>query len=296
MKIASITLYCSEDFRLENWVNLYNEYKDELYLHIIVNNGNDVDTSLLKERFSNSLVICSSSSNMTHSYNMGVLEAMKDPEVDAIMQITNDIKLPKGTITALYDRLFSDKSLAVIGPVILKKGSDIVECFGYIIPKPHCYSDAIPLYRGLPYKEIKEDFKYVSSVPGGAIMVKRKAFEEYGLQDEKIHMYCDERDMFIRFNKLGYREGVLCTALASHEHIFKPGMTRRSTMATYLTARNRVYLTAKHSNLFLTLLLYIKITSRGLINMSKSLLRHREQAINISQIKGAFHGLIGKMN
>lgn len=231
---------------------------------------------------------------MIRSYNLGVLEAMKYHEVNAIMQITNDIRLPKGSITSLYDKLMQDETLAVIGPVVLRKNSNIVESFGYIIP--HCYSESIPLYRGVPYTEIKEPFKYVSSVPGGVIMVKRTAYEEFGLQDEKIHMYCDERDMFIRFEKLGYREGVLCTALASHEHIFKPGMNRRSTMATYLTARNRVYITAKYSNIFMTVFLFFKLLVRSMINMAKSLLRHREQATNIAQIKGAFHGLIGKMS
>ena len=93
MNVASITLYHNEDFRLDNWVKLYNEYKDEIYLHIIVNNGNKEDMPMLRERFPNSHILYSESSNMTHSYNMGVLEAMKYPEIDAIMQITNDIRI-----------------------------------------------------------------------------------------------------------------------------------------------------------------------------------------------------------
>ncbi len=295
MKIASITLYCREDFRLDNWRKLYNDYKDEIYLHIIVNNGSLDDMSLLEERFPDSCILYSPSPNMTSSYNLGVIEAMKHSEIDAIMQITNDIRLNKGSITALYQQLIADESLAVIGPVLLKKDSDIVESFGYFIP--NSYSDAIPLYRGCSYKDIKEPFKYVSSLPGGVIMIKRKAYEEFGLQDEKINMYCDERDMFIRFKGLGYREGVLCTALATHEHIFKPGTTRRSTMASYLTARNRIYIAVKYSNFATVFLLFCKLKIRNFYSTIKNLLFNRNELVdNIAVMRGLIHGLIGRMS
>ncbi len=39
MKIATITIFCNEEFRLNNWKELYNEYKDDVALHVIVNNG-----------------------------------------------------------------------------------------------------------------------------------------------------------------------------------------------------------------------------------------------------------------
>jgi hypothetical protein len=39
MKIASVTIYCNERFRLEAWKEYYAGYRDELYLHVIVNNG-----------------------------------------------------------------------------------------------------------------------------------------------------------------------------------------------------------------------------------------------------------------
>ena len=40
MKIASVTLFCNEGFRLNPWVRYFSEYKDDIYLQIIVNNGN----------------------------------------------------------------------------------------------------------------------------------------------------------------------------------------------------------------------------------------------------------------
>ena len=46
MKIASVTLFCNEGFRLNPWVRYFSEYKDDIYLQIIVNNGNPEDTIL----------------------------------------------------------------------------------------------------------------------------------------------------------------------------------------------------------------------------------------------------------
>ena len=293
MKIASITLYCNEDFRLKQWISLYNEYKSEIYLHVIVNNGKEEDSVMLKNCFPDSLILYSSSNNMTHSYNVGVKEIMKDKEVDAIMQITNDIRFLSGTITLLYNRLMSDSALAVVGPVMLKKDSEEIESFGYIIPK--YYADAIPLYRGLQYHELKEDFKYVSSVPGGAIMVKRSAYDKFGYQDEKLHMYCDERDMYIRFDKLGYKEGVLCTAKAWHQHEYKPGKSVRTPIATYLTVRNRVYITSKYHSSIITLFVGLKFFCLAVLRtVFHTFIRRELLEYDIATLKGVLQGLILK--
>ena len=39
MKIAAITLTRNDDFRLVPWKMYFQEYKDELYEHIVVDNG-----------------------------------------------------------------------------------------------------------------------------------------------------------------------------------------------------------------------------------------------------------------
>lgn len=293
MKIASITLFCNEKFRLPQWLELYNEYKSEIYLHVIVNNGKEEDSLMLKNHFPNSIVLYSSSSNMTYSYNVGVQEVMKHKEVDAIMQLTNDIKFLSGTITLLYGKLISDQKLAVIGPVMLRKDTEIIESFGYMVPK--YYADAIALYREVPYKDLKEDFKYVSFVPGGAIMVKRSAYDLFGYQDEKIHMYNDERDMYIRFDKLGFREGVLCTAKAWHQHEYRPGTSMRTPMATYLTTRNRVYITSKYYNFLITFCVGLRLFGLAALRLiMHTFIRRKIREYDIANIKGVVHGLFLK--
>lgn len=295
MNIATITIYCNEWFRLDAWTRLYEEYKNEVYMHIIVNNGIPEDNDILHSHFPNSIIIYSQSKNMTLSYNLGVKEALKDKKVDAIMQITNDIKFESGTLSLLYKKLVADPTLAVIGPVVLKKDSDIIECFGYKIKK--YYGNSRSLYRGQNINDLKEDFRYVSCIPGGAIMIRRSAYEKFGYQDENIHMYCDERDMYIRFDKLGYKEGVLCSAKAWHQHIFKPGSVKRGNTATYYTLRNRMYITSKHNNKIISISEFIYLYTRYVTLLIINAIKNGEFSdLFLSAIKGLKDGFKGDMS
>ena len=119
MRISCITVFCNEEFRLDNWKRYYQEYKDELYLHVIVNNGSSEDTPLLKYSFPNSIVLESQGGNLLAAYNIGLQYCLRDASIDAIMQITNDVRFKENAISEMYDLLFSDASLAVVGPVLL---------------------------------------------------------------------------------------------------------------------------------------------------------------------------------
>ena len=47
------------------------------------------------------LVIESKTNNMMASYNLALTEILRDPEINAIMQICNDIRLEKGLEEAI---------------------------------------------------------------------------------------------------------------------------------------------------------------------------------------------------
>ena len=134
MKIASITVFCNEDFRLNDWVNYYSEYKGDISLHVIVNNGRKEDTQMLKKTFPASIVLESDGGNFLRACNTGMKYVLEDKEIDAILQVTNDVKFEGGAIKKMYDVLYSDCKLAIVGPVLLKKDSNKVEVFGIDVP------------------------------------------------------------------------------------------------------------------------------------------------------------------
>ena len=127
MKVASITLFCNEHFRLKSWVRYFSEYKGEIYLPVIVNNGSLNDNDLLKSLFPEAVILYSNTSNMTASYNIAIKYILDNSDADSILQITNDIRLENGGIGKLYDLLSKDDRFGMISPILLKKDSEIIE-------------------------------------------------------------------------------------------------------------------------------------------------------------------------
>lgn len=292
-KIAVITVFCNEDFRIENWVGFYNEYKDEIDYHIIVNNGNEADNALLQKSFPYSIVLYSSGKNLLRAYNVGLKYIYDHFKVDAVMQITNDIRFEKGAITKLKEKLFSDSSLALIGPVVLEKDSTKVESYGY---KTYGYwGPQKPINCGKDYSELTTEFQYVSFVPAGVIMIKTEAWKKIGYQDEKLEMYCDEWDMFIRFDKLGYKEGVLASAIAWHQHIARPGsIGLRSYDAFFKSARNHIYITRKYCGVFVSIIDYLYSSFWFFILVVSHIIRMDKKKLKMDffSLKGLTVGLL----
>ena len=130
MKIASVTLFCNEGFRLNPWVRYFSEYKDDIYLQIIVNNGNPEDTILLKSAFPDAVVLFSKTPNMIASYNLAIKYILEKTDADSILQITNDLRIEKGGLAQIHEILFREQQYGMISPILLKKDSEIVENYG----------------------------------------------------------------------------------------------------------------------------------------------------------------------
>lgn len=244
MKIAGITMTMNDGFKFDEWCKWYEEYKDELYIHIVVDNASDPSyLKKVKDYFKNSIIIeRPSNGGCTAAYNDGIKKALEFKEVDAIALCGNDCRFKKGALTEMYHFLFSKPEFGMVGGVVFKKDSDIVEDFGDTVnwigvPKEN--------YRNCKYEDLPES-KVVSFVPGGINMSKRIFYEKVGLQDENLFMYNDEFDMFYRAKKIGFVEAVTKKALTWHQHIpnhIVPGMRRKM---SFLIGRNRVYIIKKH--------------------------------------------------
>lgn len=234
----------NDDFKFMEWCKWYEEYKDELYIHIVVDNASDPSyLKKVKEYFKDSIIIeRQSNGGCTAAYNDGIKKALEYEEVDAIALCGNDCRFKKGALTEMYHFLFSKPEYGMVGGVVFKKDSEIVEDFGDIvnwmgIPKEN--------FRNCRYEDLPESLE-VSYVPGGINMSKRTFYEKVGLQDEKLFMYNDEVDMFYRARKNGFVEAVTKKALTWHQHIpnrVVPGMREKM---SYLVGRNRVYIIRKH--------------------------------------------------
>lgn len=244
MKIAGITMTMNDDFKFMEWCKWYEEYKDELYIHIVVDNASDPSyLKKVKEYFKDSIIIeRHSNGGCTAAYNDGIKKALEYKEVDAIALCGNDCRFKKGALTEMYQFLFSKPEYGMVGGVVFKKDSDIVEDYGDTV---NCIGIPKINFRNCKYEDLPDSLE-VSYVPGGINMSKREFYEKVGLQDENLFMYNDEVDMYYRAKKAGYVEAVTKKALTWHQHIPNPVVAGMRDKMSFLNGRNRVYIIKKH--------------------------------------------------
>lgn len=235
----------NDGYKLKEWKEHYEEYKDDLDCFIIVDNGSDENYSKeLEQTFGEETVIIKRGRNggCTAAYNEGIRYALEKTDADAIIIIGNDIKVCKGCIPDMYRYLYSDKSLGIVSAAMLYIDSDIVEDFGHIVEGLNITLCS----NGMRLSDLPQEEKYTDLVAGGFYMAKREYYETVGLQDEKLFMYSDELDTSIRTKKAGYKIGITSKVHVWHWHINDPKVNARKPASVYLIARNRVYLAKKH--------------------------------------------------
>lgn len=227
------------------WKEYYKEYKEEIYLHIIIDNCSESKYIKMVEGYFKQSVILHRDRNggVTAAYNAGIKYILENSEADAILLIDSDIKMPKGSISKLYTYLFSVNNLGFAAPILMKKNETVVENFGCKISKNLKY---IHLYKGTRLEDVEKDAHFVDGVPGGINMAKTELYKKIGLEDEALFMYADEMDMAIRAKQGGYRLGATKRSLAWHQHENINFAGNRLPYVYYLSSRNVIYIALKY--------------------------------------------------
>jgi len=293
MKIAAITITYNDNYKFDEWCQYYLEYKNDIYQHIIVDNGSEKEyLKKVKHYFKDSIIIeRTSNGGCTGAYNDGLRLALEDTNIDTIMLIGNDMKWEKGAIKALYKYLYSNIKLGMVAPVMLKKNSELIESYGVNVSS---LGIAKIQNRNQILSEVPSS-KEVSYVQGGANMAKREFYETVGLQDEKLFMYNDEMDMYFRMKKCGFIEGVTMESVVWHQHVNYPSSKDLSAKMAYLNGRNRVYVIKQHlgaKGIFLFSYMLFFETAVFLRDISSS----RSRKIYWNKWRGFWAGICNNMN
>lgn len=284
----------NDGFKFTEWCKWYEEYKDELYIHIVVDNASDPSyLKHVKDFFKDSIIIERAvNGGCTAAYNDGIRKALEYREVDAIALCGNDCRFKKGALTEMYHFLFSKPEYGMVGGVVFKKDTDIVEDYGDTV---NCIGIPKINFRNCKYEDLPDSLE-VSYVPGGINMSKREFYEKVGLQDESLFMYNDEVDMFYRAKRVGYVEAVTKKALTWHQHIPNPVVPGMKEKMAYLNGRNRVYLIKKHKlglrGFMYFLVFWCRETRVFLLHLSNKQIR----AIYYAKSRGFKAGYRGNMD
>lgn len=249
MNVAAVTITYNDGFKFNEWYSHYLEYKDELYMHIIIDNGSEQEyVDKVCSTFTNSKIIKrTKNGGLTLAYNEGFRYALDDKNVDAIMVIANDVRIEKGSTTKLYNFLYSKSEFGMVAPIFLVGDSMIVTDYGCRISK---YLYLKPENEGDKLEDVSLNERFAETVTGGMNMAKREFYEEVGLQDEKLFMYSDEVDLGLRAKASRFKIAVTKSALSWHQHINPENRKNRMPYVGFLISRNKIYLAYKHFNFF----------------------------------------------
>lgn len=294
MNLAIVTMTYNDGFKFNEWCRWYEEYKHYIYLHIVVDNGSEKEyLQQVKDYFKDSIIVerCFNG-GCTAAYNDGIKVALANKDIDAIALIGNDVRLDKDYLPTLYRFLQSNPNYGMVGGVVFKKNSKIVENFGDtliwgIFPKSNFCKKTID--------ELPSSMK-VSYVPGGVNMARREFYENVGLQDENLFMYNDEMDMYFRAKKVGYIEAVTKSAIAWHEHIPNPIKIDMSSKMAKLNGRNRVYIAKKHMNFISGFIMFTYMLLLETLVFIRDIKSLKSRQIYFSKWNGYIAGIKGNMN
>lgn len=296
MKIAGVSMTYNDGYKLKEWREHYETYKNQLEVFVIVDNGSEKEFKKeLKDAFPDAVVVEREiNGGCTAAYNDGISYVLKNTDIEAIAILGNDIKVTNNCLPVMYSFLFEDPSLGIVSTAILDIDSDVIDNYGHNVDdfKVTCCN------KGESIKTVEPSSKYTDLISGGFSMAKREFYESTGLQDEALFMYCDELDTMLKAKKCGYKIGVIASEYAWHWHIYPNSTNKRSSASRYLISRNRVYLARKYSSkrviiqqllrgLLITPIIYlIKSIQKGDLGL---LTDAKYSAV------GAVHGLIDRM-
>lgn len=297
MRIATITVFCNERFRVPKWKEYYEGYKADIYLHVIVNNGDSEDTSYLKEEFPESIVLTCPTNNLLAAYNMGLKEVLIDDSIDAISQITNDIKLSNNAYPLLYERLYEDDRLAMVSPILLRKDSEYIDLMGADINFSTLSFNHN--YIGKRLDEVKEERRICTGLPAGILLAKRRFYEKNGFQDERIFMYSDEVDMGIKTKQAGMLMACFKDIRAWHQHENRPGSNSRSPLSSFFMGRNPIFIAKKYHHPKQIICTELYLIKRSITLFLACIIHHKSREYYIDAhafFKGTIAGIFNKMD
>ena len=243
MRIAVITITFNDDYKVDQWASFYNDYKDSIYLHIIVDNGSSKKyVERLKELFPNSVILENQENlGLTKAYNIGIRYAFEKGDVDYIMLLANDIQISSESIKKMASFLGEGK-VDSVAPIMFEKNGYIAD-YGCSIDKHLMLK---PFMAGKSKELIQSNVNFCEALTGGCNMSTINFFQVVGLQDEALFMYSDEVDMGIRAKKCGMKMACISTSECFHMHINPENRELRLPFSSYLIARNKIYLAKKH--------------------------------------------------
>lgn len=214
-------------------IKLVDELKDWTVndLHIIVVDNQSIDGSFerLNERYClvENIDILLSEKNGGYSYgnNFGSKYAIERYSPQYIAIANPDIQIDQTTFEKLLTTFDIDHSVAMVAPIMKSTKGDY-KIYSQTIPT--YMDDLVACYHSSKSKTIiGKEFQYLNDeknmvltemLPGSFFVLRTVCFEEIGLFDENVFLFCEERILGNKLRDKGYKAVLRSDLFFVHAH------------------------------------------------------------------------------
>lgn len=222
---------------------------------IVVDNSENFHSyQILKERYPK-LTLLKNQENLGYAEgnNVGIRYALKSG-AECVLILNNDCVLEKDTILKLFESANHFPDAAIVAPLV---------CFDNYHTKIDSCGTVMDWLRLQPksarYKN-RDDPSIPSVIdaqiiPGSALFLKKKIFEELGLFNPDFFLIHEDADLCLRSRKRNYRNLVITDAIVFH----KGSKTLRTypSLTIYYSIRNFLFLSKMHNDRKRQFLVYV---------------------------------------
>ena len=204
--------------------------KKKFRIYVVDNHSEDGSLDRLKGYYINFSHICIISSNENGGYskgnNIGIRRAVKDG-AECIAVINSDVVLLNDAIDILYDNLFSNDDIGLVGPSISYNNNEQqfarkkLDLRGFISSKKPFYWISKNHFghncRNIGWDKRTKLFIFSGMVSGCCFLIKSDIFKEIGFFDENIFLFHEEDIIAYKLEHINKKVGIVRDAKISHE-------------------------------------------------------------------------------
>jgi len=233
------------------------------YEIIVVDNvSTDGTREMLVKKHADVVVKCN---DENVGFGRGNNQGIRMAKGSHILLINSDTFVPNHAIGKLYE-FSKNHPKAFVGPKLLNMDRSAQTSCGPFFTLPVVFAalflkgDVLKLTRWSPNKT-----RFVDWVSGACIMASKKLFLDDLLFDERIFMYMEEIDLFMRARKKGYR--TIFYPSSQIVHLGSGSSSNKRTGPVLNIYKGMLYVYNKHYGRFATAILRIFLRTKALISL-----------------------------
>jgi GT2 family glycosyltransferase len=201
------------------------DYEELDFIIVVDNKSTDNSLEVLSGYRSKKIITLCTDKNGGYGYgnNYGIKYAVKYLEATHILISNPDVEFSNNTVLALKNAFLENDKCAIIAPVVYNKGNIVA----WKIPSLfHDVGYATFIYRiffkskMLYSKAFFENKKtcHVDVVSGSLLMVDAEIMMKYGMYDEEMFLYNEEKTLAYKIKQNGYKTLLLLNESFIHHH------------------------------------------------------------------------------